>query len=342
VAVVTVGAVAITAAVATTVGIGAAIAGTAAVASQAISDRVKGEVSDASAYMWAGGRESFIGALSSAVFGPFGTGKNLGGKMLLGGITNGFESIVRRRLENEEITFGNTMFDVGVGALTAWAFHGAGKLFKKAAPFVKNAFNKVSSKISENIKVAKIALKNTIKRPVTVLGFGSGAAGGALGAFTKEFKKVKNARYGEQKVSKSLYDKLRTKTPSDKLQDMVNENIILPMDDPALPGMKIELKEGQKRSLEADHIVSMKKIVCMEGFDQLSFDQQVEVLNYKKNFVGLSKSANTSKGSKYFKDWVLYKKRNIEVDPKFREEMIPKEEKLEGELQELIDKMLKE
>jgi hypothetical protein len=80
----------------------------------------------------------------------------------------------------------------------------------------------------------------------------------------------------------------------------------------------------------------------MEGFDQLSFDQQVEVLNYKKSFVGLSKSANTSKGSKSFKDWVLYKKRNIEVAPKFREEMIPKEEKLEGELQELIDKMLKE
>ncbi|WP_027624780.1 hypothetical protein [Clostridium lundense] len=70
---------------------------------------------------------------------------------------------------------------------------------------------------------------------------------------------VKRARYGEQKISKSLYDKLRIKTPSDEIQDMVNENIILSMDDPALPGMKIELKEGQKHALEADHIVSMKK-----------------------------------------------------------------------------------
>lgn len=216
--------------------------------------------------------------------------------MVLGAITNGFESIVRQTMNGKEISIRTVLSDMGIGALTAGIFHGAGKLFKKASPFVKNAFNKVSSKISANIKAAKIALKNTIKRPVTVLGFGPGAAGEALGAFTKGFKKVKNARHREQKVSKSLYDKLRTK----------------------------------------------KKIVCMEGFDQLSFEQQVEVLNYKKGFVGISKSANTSKGSKSFKDWVLYKKRNIEVDPKFREEMIPKEEKLEGELQELIDRMLKE
>ncbi|WP_291569128.1 AHH domain-containing protein, partial [Clostridium sp. UBA2485] len=198
VAVVTVAAVAIagavaTAAVATAVGAGAAIAGTAAVASQAISDKRSGEVSDASAYMWAGGRESFIGALSTAVFGPFGTGKKLCGKMLLGGITNGFESIVRQTMDGKGISIGTVLSDMGIGIVTAGIFHGAGKLFKKASPFVKNAFNKVSSKISENIKVAKIALNNTIKRPVKVLGCGLGAADEALGAFTKEFKKVKNA-----------------------------------------------------------------------------------------------------------------------------------------------------
>jgi len=153
---------------------------------------------------------------------------------------------------------------------------------------------------------------------------------------------IKKARYGEQKISKSLYKKLREKTPSPEIMNMVNENIELPMDDPALPGLKIELKEGQKHALEADHIVPMKKIVCMEGFDQLSFDQQLEVLNYKKNFVGLSKTANTSKGSKSFKEWTMYVKGNIKVNPEFREKMIKKEEELEGELQELIDKMLKE
>ncbi|WP_259473552.1 hypothetical protein [Clostridium estertheticum] len=39
-------------------------------------------------------------------------------------------------------------------------FHGAGKLFQKASPFVKNAFNKISSNISDNMKVAKIAFNN--------------------------------------------------------------------------------------------------------------------------------------------------------------------------------------
>ncbi|WP_027624772.1 hypothetical protein [Clostridium lundense] len=70
---------------------------------QAISDKMSEEVSDASAYMWAGGRESFIGAVSGAIFGPFGTGKILGGKMLLGGVTNGFESIVRQTLDGKGI-----------------------------------------------------------------------------------------------------------------------------------------------------------------------------------------------------------------------------------------------
>ena len=50
--------------------------------------------------------------------------------------------------------------------------------------------------------------------------------------------------------------------------------------------------------LEADHIVPMKKITCMDNFEKLTYEEQLEVLNYKDNFIGLSKSANTSKGSK--------------------------------------------
>ena len=39
--------------------------------------------------------------------------------------------------------------------------------------------------------------------------------------------------------------------------------------------------------LEADHIVSMKEITDMEGFDLLPREQQIEVLNMDVNFVGL-------------------------------------------------------
>ncbi|MCY6355883.1 hypothetical protein OIO11_11805, partial [Clostridium sp. ZS2-4] len=170
-----------------------AVAGTAAVLSQAISDAGRKEVSDISSYMAAGCRESFIGAVSGAIFGPFGVGEALGGKMLLGGITNGFESILRQKLEGKGINFKTVLTDFGIGAGTAAVFHGAEKLIKKAAPFVKKAFNKISAEISENIRIAKIALNNMKKGPKpAVLGSNLGNGYEALGRFKKEVKKVKN------------------------------------------------------------------------------------------------------------------------------------------------------
>ena len=175
------------------IAVGAAVAGTAAVASQAISDVQRGEVSDMSTYMAVGAREAFIGAVSGAIFGPFGATEALGGKMLLGGVTNGAESILRQTLNGESINWGTVLFDVGIGAATGGAFHGAGKLFEKASPFAKKAFNKISSEISENTRIAKIALNNMEKGPKSVvLGSNLGNVDEALGRFTKEFKKVKN------------------------------------------------------------------------------------------------------------------------------------------------------
>ncbi|MEW9938532.1 hypothetical protein AB2T96_13025 [Clostridium butyricum] len=41
---------------------------------------------------------AFVGALSEAIFGPLGAAETLGGKMAVGAVTNGFESIVRQKL----------------------------------------------------------------------------------------------------------------------------------------------------------------------------------------------------------------------------------------------------
>ncbi|UYZ62613.1 hypothetical protein [Hymenobacter weizhouensis] len=84
------------------------------------------------------------------------------------------------------------------------------------------------------------------------------------------------------------------------------------MKDPALPGLKID------KRMHADHIVPMDKITQMDDFDKLTEAQQIAVLNYEKNFVGLSETANTSKGSKSFQEWTEYKKGKIKVDDKFR------------------------
>lgn len=143
------------------------------------------------------------------------------------------------------------------------------------------------------------------------------------------------ARYGERKISDETYNKLRKKTPTEEMRDRVNEGVEIPMSDPVLPGKTITTR------LEADHIVSMDKITRMDGFERLTYEQQLEVLNNPENFAGLSKTANTSKGSKTFEEWTTYKKENITVEPAFRERMIEKSAEIEGELQKQIDDLVK-
>ena len=138
-------------------------------------------------------------------------------------------------------------------------------------------------------------------------------------------------RIGERRVSRDIYDSLRKKSPTPKIRRSVNEGVSFPIDDPAIPGKIVA------DSFEADHIVSMDRITRMDGFDKLTREQQLELLNYRDNFEGLSKSANTSKGSKTYEEWTMYKKEGIPIDPEFRASMIAKEQELSRTLQGLID-----
>ena len=142
-------------------------------------------------------------------------------------------------------------------------------------------------------------------------------------------------RFGERKISQEEYKVLRSETPTEEIRDMVNDGVTLPMNDPVIPGNEIT------KRLEADHIVSMDRITRMDGFEKLTIEQQLEVLNYEDNFVGLSKSANASKGAKTYEDWTLYKKTGVPIDPAFRAEMMMKEKKLERLLQGMIDNFVK-
>ena len=102
---------------------------------------------------------------------------------------------------------------------------------------------------------------------------------------------------------------------------MINEGVPFAIEDPALPRRKV-------KQFEADHIVPMNNIVRMEGFEKLTFEQQLEVLNNPKNFAGLSRAANRSRQYKSYSEWTHYKKgtpEEIKVDETFRQEMIEKE-----------------
>ena len=145
---------------------------------------------------------------------------------------------------------------------------------------------------------------------------------------------VISARYSStRRITNELYDELRLLTPSQGIRDKVNEGIVLPIPDEALPGLTIT------KRLHADHIVSMEKIARMEGFEALSKSQQVLVLNNPENFIGLSETANTSKGSKSFSNWTKYVKGNINVNPAFRLRMMEREINVEKILQKQIDNL---
>ncbi|MBU3185940.1 hypothetical protein [Clostridium estertheticum] len=60
--------------------------------------------------------------------GPLGAFKSYKGMMAFGGLTNVVESVIRQTLEGKGINFKTLLLDAGIGALTAGAFHGAGKL----------------------------------------------------------------------------------------------------------------------------------------------------------------------------------------------------------------------
>ena len=132
-------------------------------------------------------------------------------------------------------------------------------------------------------------------------------------------------KLGERRISQELYNELKRSTPSKEIQKMVNKDIkdLIRKPDPALPGKVIE------GTLQADHIVSMDKITRMKGFEKLTKAQQKQVLNNKKNFIGLSEAANKSKGSKSDSEWTECKKEGIQINPEFRKEMMCKENELE-------------
>jgi len=138
-----------------------------------------------------------------------------------------------------------------------------------------------------------------------------------------------------EKISRDLYAKLRKKTPSKEIRGLVNESIKGMVEDPALPGFFADI-------LEADHIVAMKRIVEMPGFAQLTEDNMLVVLNHPNNFIGLTKSANASKGAKDWFEWTVHKKTGVKVRPEFAAKMQRKQLKLEQELQSKILQLLRE
>ncbi|WP_334073959.1 MULTISPECIES: deaminase domain-containing protein [Paenibacillus] len=126
---------------------GAAMAGTAAVATMAISDIARGEVSDTGDYMWAAFRDSSIGAVTGAVFGPFGGAAGFVGKTAFNAAESAAESVMSQLMEGS-FSLKTLLIDTGIGTLTAGALDS--KIAKNIGGALGQGTNKALSKVMGN------------------------------------------------------------------------------------------------------------------------------------------------------------------------------------------------
>ncbi|RJG14755.1 hypothetical protein DQX05_30170, partial [Paenibacillus thiaminolyticus] len=128
----------------------AAISGTAAVAGKAISDIRRGEVSDVTAYMWDAFRDTTIGAVSGAVFGPFGgIWASMGGRMTFQGMVGAAESIMRQAMDGEELSWTTTLIDAAISFGTAGLLDP--KVVKPVGGFIKKQVGNTTRWISDSV-----------------------------------------------------------------------------------------------------------------------------------------------------------------------------------------------
>lgn len=136
----------------------------------------------------------------------------------------------------------------------------------------------------------------------------------------------RSAQFGA--VDADVYADIRTQSPSNAIRKMVNL------------GPKIDPVYGYSVSrLEADHIISLKDVTNMEGFDLLSLKDQVAVANLPENFMGLGKSTNASKGAQSWAEWPGHSKLGP-VPQDVRTQMLAREERARAALQEAIKQRL--
>lgn len=129
-------------------------------------------------------------------------------------------------------------------------------------------------------------------------------------------------------------DYLRGQTPSAALQNWAQTQLPPSAIDPAFPAYTVD------ETANADHIIPFATIIGLVGFDLLTAEQQITVLNLLDNFVALSPRANKSKGTKSFVNWTRHEKLNILVDTNFRARMIKREAEAMKALTDKIQKFI--
>ncbi len=133
------------------VAVGAVAAGGIAVGVQAASDIARGEVSDFGEYATTALRESFIGAVTGAIFGPLGAGGAIASKMALGAAENAISDVASQMLQGKslsELDWKSVGLSAGLGAVTVGVVNS--KAGKAIGGMIGEGVQKVTPKAIQN------------------------------------------------------------------------------------------------------------------------------------------------------------------------------------------------
>jgi hypothetical protein len=122
----------------------------------------------------------------------------------------------------------------------------------------------------------------------------------------------------------TLYQKVRAATPRT-----------------AAAEAKLRLAKGHDQvsglpsaNLQVDHIVPVREITSMPGFDKLTWEEQIRIVDKSENLAAMDGSANASKGARSWEEWPQASE--YYPDPAVRAKMIAKEQELRVKIQSEI------
>jgi hypothetical protein len=105
----------------------------------------------------------------------------------------------------------------------------------------------------------------------------------------------------------TLYDRIRAATPSDAARERALKTWAAERQAKGIAGPEFDqvgkLKTAPTGKLAADHIVPVREIVEMDGFKDLTLQQQKAIVDMKENLIAMDSAANSSKGDISWRFW---------------------------------------
>jgi hypothetical protein len=117
------------------------------------------------------------------------------------------------------------------------------------------------------------------------------------------------AEEAARRAQLTLYDRIRAAAPSPAARERTISQWRLERAGKATKGIPVDSFDqvGKLRraagSLSADHIVSVREIVEMDGFKELTWKQQKAIVDMKENLIAMDAAANSSKNDVSWAYW---------------------------------------